>query len=169
MSAARPWCTSAALIDHCPLFNSVTSATSFDWSWTKVSVCEGCHFNARRPNNCDWLFRGLLLEDELGLQWSILLTACFHTVDDNGPDHSWLAAAWGNLIVGFRVNLNPMGYGSAERDFLEEVFFFVGRGHYFWRRSILLEEVYFLEEVFFCWRRWCEFLEQGGTNGPPYE
>jgi len=54
---------------------------------------------------------------------------------------------WGGGIT------SPMGYGSAERDFLEEVFFFVGRGHYFWRRSILLEEVYFLEEVFFCWRR----------------
>ena len=54
---------------------------------------------------------------------------------------------WGGGIT------SPMGYGSAERDFLEEVFFC-------WKRSLFLEEVYFvgggvffLEEVFFCWRR----------------
>ena len=54
---------------------------------------------------------------------------------------------WGGGIT------SPMGYGSAERDFLEKVFFC-------WKRSLFLEEVYFvgggvffLEEVFFCWRR----------------
>jgi len=39
---------------------------------------------------------------------------------------------WGGGIT------SPMGYGSAERDFLEEVFFFC------WKRSLFLEEVYFV-------------------------
>ena len=60
---------------------------------------------------------------------------------------------WGGGIT------SPMGYGSAERDFLDEVFFC-------WRRSLFLEEVdfvgggvFFWRKCFFCWRR-SLFLEE---------